>query len=160
MRIRTLELVTAVGLTIAAIFLLAKGANASDIMVMDAVASKSLTPTARTGAIVMSVMNHGNGPDRLLAMSSPAAEVAELHQNIREDGVVKMRPVTDWTLGPGETIDMLKADIHVMLVGLKAPLKPGEQVELVLTFEKAGEVRVMVPVSDKVALTGSHDHSN
>ncbi len=138
--------------------MLAKGANASDIMVMDAVASKSLTPTARTGAVGMSIMNHGSTLDKLLSMSSPAAEAVELHQNIREDGVVKMRQVEQWSIAPGETIDLVKADMHLMLVGLKTPLRPGDTVELLMVFEKAGELRVQVPVSDRVALAGSHDH--
>ena len=53
---------------------------------------------------------------------------------------------------------------HVMLMGLKAPLKQGESFPLTLTFERAGSVEVMVSV-EKIGATepadhdhGSHDH--
>jgi copper(I)-binding protein len=40
----------------------------------------------------------------------------------------------------------------VMLTGLKAPLKKGEHISLTLTFEKAGAVKVDVPVGAVAAI--------
>jgi copper(I)-binding protein len=43
-----------------------------------------------------------------------------------------------------------------MLMGLAGPLREGERIELTLTFEKAGNVKIDVPVGAVAA--GSHDH--
>jgi copper(I)-binding protein len=40
---------------------------------------------------------------------------------------------------------------HIMLVGLKSPLKPGDRFPMTLTFDKAGKVDVTVVVQDKEA---------
>ena len=47
----------------------------------------------------------------------------------------------------GKSVDLEpRANYHLMLSGLKAPLKDGTQVPLTLKFAKAGDVRVEVPV--------------
>jgi copper(I)-binding protein len=47
-----------------------------------------------------------------------------------------------------------------MLMGLKAPLKAGDTLPLVMTFAKAGEVKIDVQVVDRVdGSAAEHDHS-
>ena len=46
--------------------------------------------------------------------------------------------------------------LHVMLIGLKAPLKEGDKFPLTLTFAKAGKVDVEVIVEKPGAATGHH----
>jgi copper(I)-binding protein len=50
--------------------------------------------------------------------------------------------------------------IHVMLIGLKAPLEEGRRFPLTLTFEHAGEVEVMTTIEDIGHRGEAHDHSN
>ena len=45
---------------------------------------------------------------------------------------------------------------HIMLMGLVKPLKKGDEIEITLTFEKAGAVTVKVPVGG--VAQGGHDH--
>ena len=126
-------------------------------MVMNAMARASLTPVAKTGAVYFSVMNHGGSDDRLLAVSTPAADVAQIHETTMDGDVMKMREVEGGlVVGAGETVEMKPGGTHVMLVGLKAPLKKGETVALELTFEKAGVVNVDAPVGDVAA---GHEHT-
>ena len=47
--------------------------------------------------------------------------------------------------------------MHLMLIGLKAPLKVGESFPVTLTFEKAGAINVTVSV-EKPGATGM-DHT-
>ena len=65
-----------------------------------------------------------------------------------------MRPVSTIDVKPkGQT--MLKpGGLHVMLIGLKQPLKQGESFPLTLTFEKAGELDVSVVVEKAGAMGG------
>jgi periplasmic copper chaperone A len=133
-------------------------ALASDIMVMDVTARASLTPMAKTGAVYFSVMSHGSTEDRLLSISTPAASSAEVHETIMDGDVMKMRAIEGgWLIAPGKTYEMKPGGIHVMLMGLKAPLKKGDTIALELVFEKAGVVKVDAPVGD---IGADHQHGD
>ncbi len=65
-----------------------------------------------------------------------------------EGGVMKMRPVEGGLeIPPGGTVDAQAGRMHVMLVDLKHPLEPGKMVEVTLKFEKAGTVKVELPIA-------------
>lgn len=84
--------------------------------------------------------------DRLLSASSPAAGAAEIHSMTMDGNVMKMRQVDAIDLATGQTVELKPGSYHVMLMGLKSPLKAGDQFPLTLKFEKAGEVVVTVKV--------------
>ena len=64
-----------------------------------------------------------------------------------ENGVMKMREVAGGLPIPASGSVVLKpGSYHVMLIGLKKPLTVGEKFPLTLTFEKAGNISVTVPV--------------
>jgi len=104
--------------------------------------------SAKTGAIYLTVTNKGTTPDTLIAASTPAAEKAELHQMKMANGVMEMRPVPTLAIAPGESIVLdPKTGYHIMLVGLKGPLKEGDRVPLSLTFEHAGTQQTVATVA-------------
>jgi periplasmic copper chaperone A len=132
---------------VAAILMTMQGACATDIMVMNATARASLTPAAKSGVIYLTIMNHGVVEDKLLKISTPSASGADVHETTIEGDVMKMRALESaLTVPVGATIDMKPGGLHIMLSGLKAPLKKGDTVNLLLSFEKAGIVNVDVPV--------------
>lgn len=151
MRKILLEVATAIALTLAAILALAPGASASSVMVMKAYARASATPTAETGAAYVSLMLHGDA-DRLVAVSSPAAKMAGLHETKLVDGVMKMEHVDAIDIPAHGKLEMKPGGYHIMLMGLTAPLKQGDEIELTLTFEKAGEVKVKAKVGGVAAM--------
>jgi copper(I)-binding protein len=57
-----------------------------------------------------------------------------------------MRQVQAIELPAGKTVELKPGGLHIMLVGLKAPLKAGDRFPMKLTFAKAGEVTVDVMV--------------
>jgi periplasmic copper chaperone A len=126
-------------------------AMASDIKVMNATAKASLTPTAKTGVVYFSVISHGSVEDRLMSVSTPVAASAEIHETMIDGDVMKMRELANgWEIVPGRIYDMKPGGTHVMLMGLKAPLKINEKIQLDLMFEKAGKVSVEAIVGDAV----------
>ena len=153
MRRTFLEILAAISLTLAAAAASISGAHASDMMVMKPYARASATPTAKTGAIYVGLMNHGAESDRLLSVSTPAAAMAHLHKTENVDGVMKMEPVEALEIPVHGMLVMKPGGYHIMLMGLKQPLKEGEEIDLMLHFEKAGDVAVKVPVGG-VAATG------
>ena len=108
------------------------------------------------GAAYMVISTSGAAPDQLIGASTPIAEKAELHTDIMEGDVMRMRPVKGIEVNLGEPATLEPGALHVMLIGLKAPLKEGEHFPLTLTFEKAGSVTVEVTVE----AAGAHGHQH
>lgn len=103
---------------------------------------------ATTGAVYLTVSNSGTVADTLTAMATPAAEKAELHETKMANGVMEMRPVPALPIAPGQSITLDPASgYHIMLVGLKAPLREGDHLTLTLTFEHAGAQQVTAMVA-------------
>ncbi len=111
--------------------------------------SRATPAGATAGAAYMTIENVGNADDRLTGVSSDIAATTEIHEMKMADGVMKMRAVTDGLAVPAHGAVALKpGGYHVMLVGLKKPLKTGETVILTLDFANAGKVEVSAPVMD------------
>lgn len=117
-------------------------------MVMDAFARASAVSTAKSGAVYMTLTNQGTTPDLLLQITTQAAASAEVHESTEKDGVATMRPVARLEIPAGGSVDLKPGSYHVMLMGLKAPLKKGDMIMLQLKFEQAGLVDVMAHVGD------------
>lgn len=108
--------------------------------------SRALPPVVKVGVAYMTLENQGSEVDRLIAASTPVAERAELHTHRYEDGLMKMRQIEFVDIAPGTTTSLAPGGLHLMLMGLKTPMTAGTSFSLTLTFEKAGEVEVEVPV--------------
>jgi periplasmic copper chaperone A len=106
------------------------------------------TPTgAKTGAVYMTLDNKSGTADRLTGASSDVADKLQIHEMKVENGVMQMREVPDGLPIPvGGSVVLKPGSYHVMLIGLKKPLTAGEKIALTLTFEKAGNISVTVPV--------------
>jgi len=110
--------------------------------------SRETPKSAVTGAGYMTIKNRGDKADRLVSAESDMAQRAELHQTTNEDGIMKMRAVTDGIVVPAKgQIDLQPGStFHIMLVDLREPLKEGARVPLLLTFERAGAIAVELAV--------------
>ena len=101
---------------------------------------------ARTGAIYVTIANHGPKDEQLLAADTPVAGKSQLHQSLEEDGIMKMRAVPSLTIKAGATIQCKPGGLHIMLFDLTQPLKAGDHFPLTLTFAQAGAVSTTVTV--------------
>lgn len=100
-------------------------------------------------AAFLQIENQGKADDALLSASSPAAERIEIHSMSMEGDVMKMRSVDSVTIKAGEKITMQPGQgYHLMLMGLKKPLKSGEKIPVTLTFRDAGKMKISVDVAD------------
>jgi len=119
---------------------------------------------APNGAAYMTIVTQGNETDRLLAVESDVAKHAALHTHLMEDGVMKMRPVEAIEVASGEPTLLKPGGLHVMLMGLKAPLVEGESFPLTLVFERAGRIEVEVTIENATKTHApdemEHDHSS
>jgi hypothetical protein len=126
---------------------LAFGANAQTApsISVDNAWARSTTLSARTGAIYVTITDHGVS-DRLISVSTPVAGKAEVHETIHDGNLMKMRPVDGLAIPAGGTISLAPGGYHIMLTDLKQPLAAGQAFPLLLRFEKAGTVEGTVAV--------------
>jgi periplasmic copper chaperone A len=102
---------------------------------------------AKTGAVYMTLDNKSGTADRLIGVSSDVADKLQIHEMKVENGVMEMREIAGGLSIPaGGSVVLKPGSYHVMLIGLKKPLTVGEKFPLTLTFEKAGNISVTVPV--------------
>jgi copper(I)-binding protein len=90
-------------------------------------------------------------PVTLVAVATPAAGLAEVHEMKMEGDVMRMRPVQALKLPANQPVQLTPGGYHLMLQELKAPLKPDTTIPITLTFRTAGgqqrQLALQVPVS-------------
>jgi copper(I)-binding protein len=125
-----------------------------DLTISDAWVRATIAETPVTAAY-LTVKNKG-AADTLVRASAPIAGMVQLHETITEHGTAKMREKAGGFPVPANgTFEMKPGGYHIMLLDLNQLPAKGETVELTLTFERAGEVKIIAPV--KVATNDKHD---
>jgi copper(I)-binding protein len=138
-------------------------AIASAHMVIEDAYARASSAMAQSGAAFMTIFNHSDMDDRLIGVTSEAAERLELHTHIQDDaGVMRMVEVEEgFAIAAGETIALDRGGMHVMLLGLTAPLTQGEEIEITFTFEHADPVTHTITIdNERQPAAGGHDHGD
>ncbi|MBM3584524.1 MAG: copper chaperone PCu(A)C [Alphaproteobacteria bacterium] len=126
-------------------------------LVIDHPWARASAGQASNGALYLTITNHGAEADRLIAIETPVAERAELHESAMDaNGVMTMRMVEAVDIAPGATVKLEPGELHVMLFGLAAPLRVETMVAATLVFERVGRVAVEVYVEPVGAAEPSH----
>jgi copper(I)-binding protein/putative intracellular protease/amidase/DNA-directed RNA polymerase subunit RPC12/RpoP len=123
-------------------------AEESRIVVRDAWIQE-MPPSSRLTAAHMIIENPGANETALIGARAGIAEAVELHRAEMDNGVMRMRKLARIPVPIGKTD--LTGELHIMLIGLKAPLKEGDQVALTLQFENSITKTVMVPVKKRIS---------
>lgn len=118
---------------------------------------------ATVGAGYLEIVNSTSAADQLLSASAPVAGKTEIHEMTHENGVMKMRAMTDGVEIPaGATVSLAPGGLHLMFLDLPAPLTAGQTFDLTLTFKTAGTIKVPVTVGEigagKQADPHAHHH--
>ena len=99
---------------------------------------------------------------RLVAASSPVAEVVEIHEMLMEQNVMKMRSVRGVDLPKGQAVSLKPGGLHVMLMGLKQQVKEGDTVPVQLVLEGADGQRhtLTVQAQGRALKAGGGGHAH
>jgi periplasmic copper chaperone A len=117
--------------------------------------AKPTAPGSDVAAVYMPILNSGTEPDELLAIESPIANVVHIHKTtIDSDNIARMTMEKTLLLPPGKPIALRPGGLHIMLMGLKKPLKAGDTFDLTLTFARAGKANIEIWVEDKASHNG------
>ena len=134
----------AAALGVAALGAQAQAVKAGAISVESAYARATVAGQPAGGGF-LKLVNAG-ADDRLVSASSAVAAAVELHVMSMKGDVMQMRQVDAIDVKAGQTVELKPGGYHLMLMGLKAPLKAGSSFPVKLKFEKAGEVTVNLKV--------------
>ena len=119
--------------------------------------ARATPPSAPAGGGFLKITNTGTAPDRLISASSPAADMVQVHEMKMDGNVMRMREVEKGLEIPaGGTVTLAPGGFHLMMMGLKGPLKQGTTVPVTLVFEKAGQIDVQLSVEGLGATQPSH----
>lgn len=110
---------------------------------------RATPPGAATAAGYAVIINHGFSTDRLIGGHTAVAGSVEAHQMSMSGGVMRMRPIPGGlAIGASATVKLSPNGDHLMLIGLKRPLKSGDHVHVTLQFSRAGSVVADFQVRD------------
>ena len=131
------------------------GAAPGDAAGADLVASHGWvrqTPPNRTvAAAYLRLENAGARSRALVGAESDRARV-ELHTMLREDGMMRMRPLDRLELPAGGAVELAPGGAHLMLFDVDAT-RAGTLVELELLFADGGRLPVALPVRGNAPAT-------
>jgi len=139
----------------------AHGASVGDIAIGHPFATPSIPGTSNGAAYLASIENNGAAADRLVRASTPIAARVEIHtMNLDAQGVMRMREIDGVELAPKAKVHMKPGGgLHLMLIGLKEPLKEDATFPMTLEFERAGKVEVkMIVGQPKPAAAAASGH--
>ncbi len=131
---------------------------AQNVEVTDAWARATVQGQQATGAFMKLTAKEGT---RLVAVSSPVAGVAGVHEMALDNNVMKMRAIAGLDLPAGKAVVLKPGSYHIMLMDLKTPLQKDTTIPLTLVFKDAKgvesktELKVLV---SQVAPMGEHKH--
>src|SRR5260370_1239059 len=136
--------------TVLSCFLVAP-ARAEEVKAGDLVITQAWSRATPGGAKVaggyLTIENKGSAPDRLIGGSADVADKVQVHEMATNNGVMTMRPLDKGlAIEPGKTVKLAPGGHHLMLQGLKSPLKQGDKGPVTLEFEKAGKGKLSLDV--------------
>jgi copper(I)-binding protein len=95
----------------------------------------------------LTLTNGSDKAQKLVGASSPKAERIELHAHLKgADGMAQMRQVQQVEIPAKGTAVLAPGGLHLMVFGIKEPLKPGDSFPVELTFDGSRKVGFTLPV--------------
>ncbi len=123
--------------------------------------SRETPNAARVAGGFMRITNTGTESDRLLGGTVPFAARIEVHEMTMADGVMRMRELAGGLeIKPGATVELKPGGLHLMFMGLKAPLKAGAVHQGQLTFQHAGTVDIELKIANAAARSPDTPHKH
>jgi hypothetical protein len=134
-------------------------ASSASPIEIDAPWTRPVASAGGIGAGYMKITNNGTEADVLIGGSSDVTERVEVHETAIDDkGVASMKKLDAVELKSGQSIELKPAGMHLMLIGLKEPLKEGGTLKAQLIFKRAGKVDVELMVKTSGGDAGGHEH--
>ena len=123
---------------------------------------RATVPGQAVGAAYLTLLS--SEPAVLVAVQTPVAKQAEIHETTTQGAVTRMRAVSRLELPPGRAVALKPGGHHIMLTNLARPLKTGDRVPLTLIIEgqnkKREQVQVVAEVRTATDKGDRHEHKH
>ncbi|MGW6567022.1 copper chaperone PCu(A)C [Streptomyces sp. NPDC054975] len=90
----------------------------------------------------LTIKNDSGTADKLTSVTSPISDDVQIHETKNQ----KMQQVKSFDIPANGELKLERGGNHIMFMGLKTKPKQGDKVSIELHFEKAGPIKVDVPV--------------
>ena len=117
-----------------------------------------LPPGVPNTSAYMKLTNSDKQDPVLIDASSQAVKRIEIHNNVLEDGVMKMQKQESIVIKSGETFELSPGGYHLMLFGVKSALSTDQIVPITLSFQNGEKVLVEAKVSGNIGKQHHHHH--
>jgi periplasmic copper chaperone A len=112
-----------------------------------------LAPQNNT-AVYVTLENPSTTPRTVVSVTTPDADKAELHEVRTEGGMMTMMPAKELAVPAKGSVELKPGGFHIMLFGLKKPVKPGDQVHLALQLKDGTSVPIAATVRAADSMPG------
>jgi hypothetical protein len=100
--------------------------------------------TADSGmtAVFGQLRNTGDSSTTVISATTSVSPRAELHEVVMVAGAMQMRPKKGgFVVRPGTTFSLAPGGNHIMVMGLKAPIRPGDKIDVELSLADGSSVK-------------------
>ncbi len=109
-------------------------------------------PGAQAAVVYLTIANGTQNDDRLVSVSTNRCGAVELHATqFDENRVMRMRLAEPEALNipAGATLEMIPGALHVMCIAPTSPFAAGEELDLTVTLESAGDIAITTVVTNR-----------
>lgn len=107
---------------------------------------RSSIPGTTITSSYMIIENKGEKTVTLVGANSKISPRIEIHQHSMSDGMMRMRQLDSIEIKAKQRIVLQPSGLHLMIFGVKKPLKAQQRIELTLNFSNNLPVTIQVPV--------------
>ena len=116
---------------------------------------RALPPGQPTAAAYLTLKNPGAESRRLVGASVPMARSVEIHESRQVDGMWRMRRLEGLALPAGGSVTLAPGGAHLMLFGMKSPVREGDRLDVTLQFDNGETLDAEIVVK---AIGADHAH--
>jgi copper(I)-binding protein len=140
----------------------ASGSMSAATSALGVTASDAWVKTAPSGmtAAFLTLTNSTGTAQVLVSAVTPVAASVQLHETVEQGGQMVMREQKDGIPVPADgTVVLEPGGQHLMLMGVTAPIKPGDLVPFTLTFASGGTLTFSATAKDFAGAQESYQPS-
>lgn len=124
---------------------------------------RGTTASQKTTGAFMTLISSGDAA--LVAATSPAAGIVEIHEMRMDGSSMRMRQVDELTLPAGKRVELNPGGYHIMLMDLRQQMRAGTKVPLLLkirnregTLSEVAVTAEVTSVAGKKSAPSNHHH--
>lgn len=124
---------------------------ANDEMASDVISVKSPLIQEKlihgqTTAVFMELVNNGNLDHELVAATTPAAKLVQLHSTMSHHGDSAMQQISGITINPHKEKNLKPGGLHLMLMNIQKHLIRNQTIPITLIFNDGSWIQVKAKV--------------